>query len=1213
MATSDKRYFWRDSDPLWYKDAIIYELHVRAFYDSDGDGIGDFPGLTQKLDYLQDLGVTAIWLLPFYPSPFKDDGYDVSDYTGVHPTYGTIPDFRVLVKEANYRGLRVINELILNHTSDQHPWFQRARHAASGSQGRNFYVWSYTRDKYKEARVIFKDFESSNWTWDPVANAYYWHRFYSHQPDLNFDSPLVREAIMRVVTFWLGLGVSGLRLDAVPYLYERDGTNCENLAETHGFLKELRRRVDEQFKNRMLLGEANQWPEDAVAYFGEGDECHMAYHFPVMPRLFMAIRMEERFPIIDILEHTPPIPESCQWALFLRNHDELTLEMVTDEERDYMYRVYAQDAQARLNLGIRRRLAPLLNNDRKKIELINGLLFSLPGTPVIYYGDEIGMGDNIYLGDRNGVRTPMQWSADRNAGFSHTSPQRLYLPVNIEPEYHYEAINVEAQQKNPDSLLWWMKRLIALNKHYRAFGCGSLEFLHPDNRKILAFVRRYQDETILVVANLSHRVQHASLSLYKFNGQVPVEVFGQAEFPRIGESPYFVTLSPYAFYWFSLELRQPEQVNLQTRPGEVSLPTLPLAAEWKDLYKRRTKPMLEAALLSYMRQRRWFGGKARGINSVEIQDVITMSYDMAVAHLALLKVEYTEGEPETYLIPITFASEERASQILNELPQAVIARLKLRDKDGERDGLIYDALVEQGFRSALFKAMERRRRFRGDKGDLVASHTRTVFRQIRGPTREALTSAVLKGEQTNTSVVYGDRFKLKLFRRLEEGVSPELDIGRFLTEKEPFPNVPPVAGALEYRSRRQGEPITLGVLHGYVRNEADGWDYSLDSLGRYFKRVLAQPGVEAPLPHGTSLVDISGESLSPIAQDTIGEYLVSAQLLGQRTAELHLALASATDDPNLVPEPFSVTYQRSLYHGMRGFASQVLQLLRDRLKQLPDEAKADARQVLSLEDTISGCFQELTKRKITGMRVRCHGDYHLGQVLHTGNDFVIIDFEGEPARRLGERRIKRSPLKDVASMTRSFYYAAFIALRGQASTVLRPEDLPVLKQWALAWYLWVSTTFFKSYLQFLANTPILPQSREGMKTILDAYLLDKAIYEVDYELNNRPDWVSLPLQGIVQLLVPEGQAKAPPAKKPPLTICPVCNTEFYVVYMGELPSEVYANCPNCQTRLIVELGRTGKEGEAKPDKMTAEAKKPEAIQKTEQTIEGNGGKARKEA
>ncbi|MFC1967881.1 maltose alpha-D-glucosyltransferase [Chloroflexota bacterium] len=1126
MATSDKTYFWRDGDPLWYKDAVIYELHVRAFYDSDGDGIGDFQGLTEKLDYLQDLGVTAIWLLPFYPSPLKDDGYDVSDYTGVYPTYGTLRDLRVLLREANYRGLRIINELVLNHTSDQHSWFQRARRAEAGSPGRNFYVWSDTAEEFEEARIIFKDFESSNWTWDPVAKGYYWHRFYSHQPDLNFDNPLVRQAVLRVIDFWLGLGVSGVRLDAVPYLYEREGTNCENLPETHRLLKELRRHVDERFRNRMLLAEANQWSDDAVAYFGEGDECHMAYNFPLMPRMFMAIRMEERFPIIDILQHTPQIPEVCQWALFLRNHDELTLEMVTDEERDYMYRVYAYDTQARLNLGIRRRLAPLLNNDRKKIELMNGLLFSLPGTPVIYYGDEIGMGDNFYLGDRNGVRTPMQWSADRNAGFSRTNPQRLYLPVNIDPEYHYEAVNVEAQQNNPDSLLWWMKRLIGMRKRFKAFGRGSLEFLYPENRKVLAFVRRYEDATILVVANLSRSVQHTSLNLTELNGRVPVEVFGQAEFPRIGEAPYFVTLGPYAFYWFSIESRQPEQLDLQTKPAEVSVPTLALAGEWTDLYKRGRRPILEAALLSYIRKHRWFGGKARYTRSVEIQDVITVPYDTSVAHLVLVRIEYSDGEPETYFLPITFASEERASQVIDELPQAVLARLKLRGKGGEREGLIYDALVEQGFRDALLKAMARRRRFRGEKGELVTSHTRTVFRKIRGPVQEALESAVLAGEQTNTSVVYGDRFKLKLFRRLDEGVSPELEIGRFLAEKELIPNAPPVAGVLEYRSRSLRELVTLGILHGYVNNEGDGWDYTLDSLGRYFERVMALPGVEAPLPTGNSFIDMSDESIPAVAQETIGEYVVSAQLLGQRTAELHLTLSSTMDDPSFVPEPFSLTYQRSLCHGMRGYASQVLQLLRQRLKQLPDEVKADARKALSLEDTIMGRFQDLTRRKITGMRVRCHGDYHLGQVLYTGKDFVIIDFEGEPARSLGERRIKHSPLKDVAGMIRSFHYAAYTPLRGQTSTVLRTEDLPVLEEWARFWYLWVSATFVKSYLETMAATPTLSQSREGMKVILDAYLLDKALYEVNYELNNRPGWVGLPLQGILQML----EAEAEPVK-----------------------------------------------------------------------------------
>jgi maltose alpha-D-glucosyltransferase/alpha-amylase len=513
MPNTHRQYSYFEDDPLWYKDAIIYELHVRAFSDGDGDGVGDFKGLIEKLDYLHDLGITAIWLLPFYPSPLKDDGYDISDYTGIQPAYGNIHDFRVFIEEAHRRGLRVITELVLNHTSDQHTWFQRARRARRKSRYRNFYVWSDTPEKYKEARIIFKDYEYSNWAWDHVAKAYYWHRFYTNQPDLNYDHPNVRRAIMNVVDFWLHLGVDGLRVDAVPYLYEREGTNCENLPETHSFLKEIRHHVDEHFSNRMLLAEANQWPEDAIAYFGDGDEFHMAFHFPLMPRMFMALRMETRFPIIDVLEETPLIPKNCQWALFLRNHDELTLEMVADEERDYMYRVYAHDPVMRVNLGIRRRLAPLLNNDRRKIELMNSLLFSLSGTPVIYYGDEIGMGDNIYLGDRNGVRTPMQWSPDRNAGFSCTNPQKLYLPPIIDPEYHYETINVENQQNNPDSLLWYMKRIISLRKRFKAFGQGTLEFLYPENRRVLAFVRHYQGEDILVVTNLSRTAQDAHLDL----------------------------------------------------------------------------------------------------------------------------------------------------------------------------------------------------------------------------------------------------------------------------------------------------------------------------------------------------------------------------------------------------------------------------------------------------------------------------------------------------------------------------------------------------------------------------------------------------------------------------------------------------------------------------------------------------------------------------
>ncbi|HEU65950.1 MAG TPA: maltose alpha-D-glucosyltransferase [Chloroflexi bacterium] len=1102
-------------DSLWYKDAIIYELHIRAFSDSQGDGVGDFLGLTEKLDYLEDLGVTALWLLPFYPSPLKDDGYDISDYTSIQPVYGTMHDFRTFIDEAHRRGLRVIIELVLNHTSDQHPWFQRARRAAPGSRWRDFYVWSDTPEKYREARIIFKDSEYSNWTWDYVARAYYWHRFYSHQPDLNYDNPAVRRAIFRTIDFWLKLGVDGLRVDAVPYLYEREGTNCENLPETHAFLRELRKHVDEKFKNRMLLAEANQWPEDAAAYFGDGDEFHMAFHFPLMPRMFMAIRMEDHFPIIDILQQTPAIPETSQWAIFLRNHDELTLEMVTDEERDYMYRMYASDPAARLNLGIRRRLAPLLNNDRKKIELMNGLLFSLPGTPVIYYGDEIGMGDNFYLGDRNGVRTPMQWSPDRNAGFSHANPQKLYLPPIIDPEYLYEAVNVENQRNNPDSLLWWMRRTIALRKRFKAFGRGSLEFLQPKNRKILTFLRRYQDEAILVVANLSHAAQQTQLDLSEFQGRVPVELFGRAEFAPITDGHYSFTLGPHAFYWFSLEPERAERLHLRALPRE-DIGTLPTLAETeKKLFEKKNWFILEAVLLDYIKGRRWFRGKARESWALQILDIIPVNSPDFAVNLILIEVVYTEGDPETYILPLATTPAGRADEIIAEYPHAVIARLKAEERDADNQSLLYDALVNKCFCKFLIKAIERRRRFKGRSGEILASRTR-VFRNVRGAPDVSLEPVPITAEQTNTSVIYGDQLILKLFRRIEEGINPDLEIGRFLTEKAAFPNIPQVAGALEYQ-RRKGKVMTLAILQRFVPNEGDAWQYTLDFLTHNFEYLLAHPTVQVPPVPQKHLLSLLKEPPT-LAQETIGSYLLSAQLLGKRTAELHMALASAPDDPEFAPEPFSLIYQNSLCHAMRSFATQTLQLLREQLRKLPEELRENAQQVLDSEESIMRRFRLIRNRKIPAARMRCHGDYHLGQVLYTGKDFVIIDFEGEPARSLSERRIKRSPLMDVAGMIRSFHYAAHSALLHQSSLTLKPEDSLALEHWAQFWYVWVSSSFLMSYLDGIEQAQLLPDDPEQLRILLDAYLLEKAIYEIGYELNNRPDWLEVPLQGILQLL-----------------------------------------------------------------------------------------------
>lgn len=541
-----------DLDPLWYKKALIYELHIRAFHDSNGDGHGDIPGLIDKLPYLQDLGVDCLWLLPHYPSPLRDDGYDIADYYGIHPDYGTLADFQRLVEEAHKRGLRILIELVVNHTSDQHPWFQEARRDPK-SPKRDWYVWSDTDESYKGARIIFTDTERSNWTWDPVAKQYFWHRFFSHQPDLNYDNPEVQEAMLDVMRFWLNMGVDGFRCDAVPYLFEREGTNCENLPETHAFLKRLRRTIDAEYQGKVLLAEANQWPADVRVYFGEGDEFHMGFHFPVMPRLFMAVRREDRTPIVEIMQQTPDIPDNCQWAIFLRNHDELTLEMVTDEDRDYMYREYATDPRMRINLGIRRRLAPLMDNGRRRIELMHSLLFTLPGTPVLYYGDEIGMGDNIYLGDRNGVRTPMQWTGDRNAGFSRADYARLFAPVIADPVYGYQSINVEAQDRQKSSLLQWVKRMIRIRQRYPVFAMGTLRFLATENRKVLAFVREWEGQTVLVICNLSRFAQPAVLDLRELSGSVPVELIGETAFPRISDLPYQLSMGPYMFLWFRLD------------------------------------------------------------------------------------------------------------------------------------------------------------------------------------------------------------------------------------------------------------------------------------------------------------------------------------------------------------------------------------------------------------------------------------------------------------------------------------------------------------------------------------------------------------------------------------------------------------------------------------------------------------------------------------
>jgi maltose alpha-D-glucosyltransferase/alpha-amylase len=1110
-----------DNEPLWFKNAIIYEVPVRAFADSNEDGIGDFRGLTEKLDYLQDLGVTAVWVLPFFPSPLKDDGYDISDYTSVNPIYGTLEDFREFLEAAHQRGIRVIIELIVNHTSDQHPWFQRARRSPKGSVERDFYVWNDTPEKYQEARIIFQDFESSNWAWDPVARAYYWHRFYSHQPDLNYDNPAVRQAVFEVLDFWLEMGVDGLRMDAVPYLYEREGTNCENLPETHAFLKELRTYVDQKYPNRMLLAEANQWPEDAAQYYGDGDECHMNFHFPLMPRLFMALRMEDDFPIIDILQQTPQIPDNCQWGLFLRNHDELTLEMVTDEDRDYMYRVYAQDPQMRLNLGIRRRLAPLLGNDRRQIELLNSLLLSLPGTPVLYYGDEMGMGDNVYLGDRNGVRTPMQWSPDRNAGFSRATPHRLYLPLIVESEYHYEAVNVEAQRANPNSLWYSIKRLIATRKRFQALGRGSFKLLHPDNRKVLAFCRTYEDESIVVVANLSRFVQTVKLDLSEFQGMVPIEIFGRTEFPPISESSYFLSIGPYAFYWFTLK---PKTSLSQPDKPQTQIPELVIPGQWQQVFQQRElKAKLDTMLLDYLYTYRWFGGRKRKVQSAHITEAIPVPYKDTTAYLAWFRVEYIEGEPQTYCLLLGHGEEEVAMQLLTETPQAVVARLHCKEQDQVE--VLFDAIASGGQGAiadgqaliALVDAMIQNRSCSGSNGRLIATSNGQLPSLLSNVA--SLDPSPLQEEQRNTSIVYNEKVMLKLFRELEEGINPDLEIRRFLSEQQQLQHIAPLVGALEYH-RNGAAPMTIGILQEYIPDVRNGWSYTLDSLRDYFERLTIQhPDLaEVPIPAGSASVLYTAE-IPELAHQTIGSYLASAELLGQSTADLHVALASNATNPNFAPEPFSSFYQRSIYQSARNLTGQTFRTLKSRMAEFPEETQALIQTVLDRQDQVLETFQSILNQKITALRTRCHGDYHLRQVLYTGKDFIIIDFEGDPARTLGERRMKRSPLRDVAEMLQSFGYAAEVALINEVDNgMIHPDRLPLMRQWSQFWTRWVSAAFLRRYVATAGQDSFLPRTEDELQVLLDNYILERMIYSLNYELNHRAQGVTVVLQQILQTL-----------------------------------------------------------------------------------------------
>src|SRR3984893_18631768 len=891
--------------PRWFKEAIIYQLHIKTFCDGNNDGIGDFQGLVTKLDYLKNLGVTAIWLLPFYPSPLRDDGYDIADYYTVNPSYGTLDDFKQFLDAAHDLDLRVITELVLNHTSDQHAWFQKSRRAQPGDPWRDYYVWTDDPNKYHEARIIFKDFETSNWTYDSLAGAYFWHRFFSHQPDVNWDNPEVKAAMFEIVDFWLDLGVDGLRLDAIPYLIEREGTSCENLPETHEILKELRSHIDEKYVDRMLLAEANQWPEDAVAYFGKGDECHMAFHFPVMPRMFMSLHMEDRYPILDILEQTPAIPDNCGWAMFLRNHDELTLEMVTEEERDYMYRVYARDPRARINLGIRRRLAPLLGNNRRKLELIHSLLFSMPGSPILYYGDEIGMGDNIYLGDRNSVRTPMQWSADKNAGFSRANPHSLFLPVNIDPEFHYETINVDVQETNLSSLLWWMRRVIAIRKRFPAFGHGDFQLLTPSNHKVLAFTRNYDKQTVLVAVNLSRFSQAVDLDLQNWIGWVPEDTFGHARFPVIRDGLYPITLGAHTSYW--LLLTPPEVTGVAD--GERALPFTNFSGDPAWWFSATGSRFVDRDLAKYIRNCRWFRSKARPVLSVALLDLVNFPGE-GLGHLLIIGFNYAEGPRDLYALPVRVVSGEAARTIEVEYPAMVIARI------GQDGDLMVDATSSQAFQRALLDIVAEGRTLTGRLGRLVSTKSTLLAEALQDGLPQ--TSRILKVEQSNSSVIYDDKIYLKLFRKLEEGINPDLELTKQLSEKCGFHNVPAYLGDIQYIAPGQ-EPASLVLMQAFTPNEENGWSHTLAAVDRYFDRVLSEP--QPAQPPSVGLWEEVPESFRGVIA---GIHLETIRMLGERTAEMHLALAQDAASPDFAPEPFTLQHQRSVFQSIRSETKQTM-------------------------------------------------------------------------------------------------------------------------------------------------------------------------------------------------------------------------------------------------------------------------------------------------
>ncbi len=1048
-------------DAQWYRDAVIYELHIKAYADGNGDGIGDFRGLTDKLDHVQSLGVNTTWLLPFYPSPLRDDGYDVADYRGVHPHYGTLDDFRAFVAEAHRRGLRVITELVVNHTSDQHPWFRRARAAKPGSAARNFYVWSDNDKAYAGTRVIFCDTEKSNWTWDPVAQQYFWHRFYSHQPDLNYDNPQVLKEVLAVMRYWLDMGVDGLRLDAVPYLVEREGTNNENLPETHEVLKRIRAVIDAEYPNRLLLAEANQWPEDTQQYFGQGDECHMAFHFPLMPRMYMAIAQEDRFPITDILRQTPDIPEGCQWAIFLRNHDELTLEMVTSRERDYMYSMYAADPRARINLGIRRRLAPLLDNDLDRIKLMNSLLLSMPGSPVLYYGDEIGMGDNIFLGDRDGVRTPMQWTSDRNGGFSRADPQRLYLPPIQDPVYGYESVNVEAQSREPSSLLNWTRRMLAVRSSTQVFGRGSLTMLHPGNRKVLAYLRELGEEAVLCVANLGRTAQPVEIDLARFKGRVPVEMGGGIAFPPIGEPGYLLTLPAHAFFWFRLAADvSPPDWYVDRRPVE-DLAVVVLFDGWNSLFRDRVVPwriamaiktlaqLEERVLPPFVARQRWFAGQEAALAQVRLAEHARLAHDGREWLLGLFDAR--GADRVRWFLPLALAWEDGEDERLRQLQPAAVAKVRV----GPRVGVMADAQADPAFCAALLDALANAR-------ELPAAHGRlrfvpgAAFAELAGRCAGSTAPPRPLPQARSSALVIGDGLFMKLLRQVRAGISVEAEVGRFLTDVAHFEHCAPVAGTVEYLAD-DGTPSTLVLLQGYVNNQGDAWTLVVDQL----QMALARHPAGAPAG----------------GQETVDEgFLQRMQALARRLAQLHGAFDRRTGDPAFDPRPIAA----------------------DELVRWVAQARGRAAVLPAPDEAIEAVFERAARWAPAGRATRVHGAFRLQEVLLVHHDFVFVDFEGDPGTPVEVRRALQSPLRDLAGLLVSLDQAGEAALPMGAA--------PLQQALARGWVARVREAVLDAYAQEAVATGVFADAADmaAAAPLLTLFEIDRALQLLREELAARP-------------------------------------------------------------------------------------------------------------